>query len=93
MNNPQDVANYHRSTDEEKNVFWMKELKKPYSKVSIDNRVKMLHTSKLVETYINSNEEERAILWRVYDGQSQLFCDRDRFIKRYELQKALKEIS
>ena len=93
MNIRHDVANYHRSTDEEKNIFWLKELKKPYSQVSFQNHVKMIHTSKLVEAYIASSDLEKSILWSIYDQQSQMYCDYARFCKKYELQKALWQIS
>lgn len=39
-------ANYHRSTDEEKNIFWLKELNKPYCQISFENRIKMNHSAK-----------------------------------------------
>lgn len=93
MNIRHDVANYYKSTDDEKNEFWIKELNTSYSEVSIDNRVKMNHSSKLVEAYIASSDMEKHILWSLYDEMSQLYSDYDKWTEKVTLRKALKEVS
>lgn len=79
MNIRYDVANYHRATDEEKNIFWLKEINRPLEKISFHSRVKMDHTSRLVEIYINASEEEQQVLWKLYDNFSQLYCDNEQW--------------
>lgn len=93
MNIRHDVANYYLATDEEKNTFWMKELNKPYITIGYEERVRMIHTSKLVEFYIAASELDRSILWSVYDQQTQMYCDRERFCKIFKLQQEIKSLS
>ncbi len=93
MNIRYDVANYYKSTDEEKDVFWMKEANCHYEDVQTECRIKMIHTSKLVENYINATEEEKLVLWRMYDDFTQLYCDNAKWHKKCQLQAALKSVS
>lgn len=94
MNNIRhDVANYHRASEADKNAFWLKEINKPYSTVSFHSRVKMNHTSRLVDAYLSASDDERAILWKLYDDFSQLYSDKDRYCERKRRQEALKEVS
>lgn len=93
MNIRYDVANYHRLTDEEKDTFWLKEINRHYSTIPLNSRVQMMHTSKLVEAYINTPENEKPHLWRIYDEFSQLYCDDEKYTEKLKRQYALKEVS
>ena len=93
MNIRYDVANYHRSTDEEKDAFWLKEINRHYSTISLHSRIQMTHTSKLVEAYIASTEDEKRCLWRLYDEFSQLYSDNEKYIEKVKRRNALKEVS
>ncbi len=86
-----DVANYHKLTEEGKNEFWMKESNKPYSNISHEKRVKMEHTSRLVEAYIAASDIDKNILWSCYDQLSQIYCDKEKFIEEYDRKMGYKQ--
>ncbi len=80
-----DIANYNESTDEQKNLIWLNEVKNPYNNIEKKFRIMMEHTSRLVKIYIEtSDEEEKQALWDVYDDFTRMYCDRLKYrqIKR-----------
>ena len=93
MNIRHDVANYHKLTDEEKNSFWLKELDREYSTIPYPDRIKMEHTSRLVEVYIASSEKDQSQLWKFYDDFSQFYCDQEKYYEKMKRKNALKEVS
>lgn len=85
----EEVANYHRSTDEDKNVFWLKTFNKELLDISYEQRVSMINTSKLVEKYIAASQLEKDIIWSYYDPISQLYCNYEKACNQIKMRIAL----
>lgn len=70
-----DIANYATATDEEKNLIWLNEVNKSYDVIDKSSKLLMEHTSKLVKSYIEASDEDKQILWSVYDELTKIYAD------------------
>lgn len=79
-----DIAHYHKFNDDEKDSFWIHQSQKFYSEIRFDTHIEMLHRSKLVDAYKNASSDlEKSILWSLYDQQTQMYCDYEKFGKTH----------
>ncbi len=83
-----DIANYNILNDEQKNLLWINELQTPYNNGTLAEKVLMKHASMLVKSYIEATEDEKTILWIVYDDLSRKYSDFDKW-KGIEIKKKI----
>lgn len=90
------VLEYYLYNEEEKNIFWLKNIGKPYTKLSKNADMDMMLTSKLANVYNKCTATEKDILWDMYSEHVQMYCDRPKwrfkFKKRQQLKANLKSL-
>lgn len=86
-----DIASYCTCNDAQKNLIWQNISQKQYNDTTVEERVRFEHTSRLVKAYIDSDEEQKKLLWQLYDNYTQLFCDRVKWRKMMAVKKNIKD--
>jgi len=74
-----EMARYHTFSDEEKDIFWMKESNEHYVDIISYRRQQMVTQSRNVEHYLNASDIEKETLWHEYGFSSRLYCNVDRW--------------
>lgn len=86
-----DIANYITSTDEQKDLIWLNEVNKKYDNINRSSRLLMEHSSKLVKAYIEASQEDKDVLWQVYDDMSKIYSDFPKWRHIYTKKKHIRE--